>query len=108
MSDIRPALQSALDAFGLPATVTVPDGAPVTTTAFWLPSVTVSVPVGAEYQREEQKRRIALPLAGLDAMPRGTVVVVAEYLGATPTSWRVDEAERIDFDHYRATVVPNV
>lgn len=100
-------MAAALDAFGLAATVSPPGEPSVETTALWLPPVTVEAPSGSDFRRAEQKRVLALPLSGLPAVPRGTTVTVAEYEGAMPVDWKVDEAERVDFDHFRLLVVPS-
>ncbi|KKM71001.1 hypothetical protein LCGC14_1434940 [marine sediment metagenome] len=104
--DLRPPLKAALDAFGLPATVTPPGGPTVQTTAVWLPPVTVDQPTTSDLRRAEPRRVLALPLAEAPQVPRDTVVSVPEHKGAVAADWKVDEAERIDFDHWRMMVVP--
>jgi hypothetical protein len=104
VSDLRPPIGIALDAFGVDATVTPPGADAVETRAIWLPSTTVET--GEELRRAEPRRVLALPLEGLPEVPRGTVVTVPEFEGADPSDWKVDAAERIDFDHYRAVVMP--
>ena len=100
-------MQSALDAFGLAAVVTPPGGPAFDTTAIWLPPVTIDHPVGQEFQRAEPKRVLGLPFTqGVTSIPRGTVVVVPEFDGASPSSWKVDEVERVNPDEWRMTVVP--
>ena len=106
MADLRPPLALALDAFALDAVVTPPSGPAVQTRAIWLPPVTVEYPSGSEFRRAESRRVLALPLEGLPQVPRGTVVTVPESEGAPTADWKIDEAERVDFDHYRAVVVP--
>lgn len=104
--DLRPTIESALDAFSVDAVVTPPGGAAVETRAIWLPPTSVEHPVGSEARRAELRRVIALPLAGLPQVPRGTVVSAPPEEGADPADWRIEDAERVDFDHYRAVVVP--
>jgi hypothetical protein len=104
--DLRPNIESALDAFSVDAVVTPPGGAAVGTRAIWLPPQTVDHPVGSEMRRAEMRRVLALPLEGLPQVPRGTVVSAPEQEGAAAANWRIEEAERVDFDHYRAVVVP--
>ncbi len=107
MTDLRPTIESALDAFsGLGAVVTPPGGAAVETRAFWLSAVTVDYPTDADQRRAEPRRRLVIPLDGVTQIPRGTTVTVPEYEGAVARTWKVDEAERIDHDHYRLVVVP--
>lgn len=104
MTDIRPSFEAFLDAFGVGAVVSPPDCPAVETRAFWIPPSTAEV--GAELRRAEPRRVLALPLDGLPEVPRGTLVTMPEYDGAEPADWKIDSAERVDFDHYRAVVVP--
>jgi len=92
-------------AFSLPAVVTPPGGAAVETRALWLPPTTAESPA-TDHDRAEAMRVVALPLDGLPNVPRGTVIVVAAYAGGTALSWKVDAADRVDWDHYRALVRP--
>lgn len=108
MLDSRPPFQSFVDALGQAATVTPPGEPSVITSAIWLPPVTVEMPTGSDFRRAESKRVLALPLAGLPDVPRGTVVTTAEFPGVAASDWSVDEAERIDFDHWRVLVIPVV
>lgn len=104
--DLRPPLSAALAAFGVDATVTVPNGTPVETTAIWLPPVTEEMPVGADFRRAEPVRVLALPLADVPEIPRGTVVTAAEVEGGIEADWKVDAVSRLGVDHYRLVVVP--
>jgi hypothetical protein len=106
VSDLRPSIDAALGAFALDAVVTPPDQEAVETVAFWLPPTTIQPPTGSEFRRAELRRVLVLPLVGLPEVPRGTVVAVAEFDGGDVREWKIDEAERLDFDHYRAVVVP--
>jgi len=74
----------------------------------WLPPVTVDYPTGQDYRRAEPKRLLALAASEVPQVPRGTLVVVAEEDGGPLVAWTVDETERIDFDHHRLLVVPEV
>ena len=76
------------------------------TRAIWLPPVSVEYPTGTEFRRAEARRVLALPLEGLTEVPRGTVVSVAPSEGSVVRDWKIDEAERVDADHYRVIVVP--
>lgn len=105
--DLRPEIDAALEAFGLEATVTVPDAEAVKATVFWLPSTAPDVPDGqAPFRRAEQRRELVLPVDDVPQVPRGTIITVAEYEGGTPRSWRVDAMEKPDYDHHRVIVVP--
>jgi hypothetical protein len=102
MGDVRPPISAALDVFGLAATVTVPGEASVSVTAFWLPPVAYS----QEFHPNERKRILVLPLAALPELPSGTIVNVPEVAGGQASDWKVNEVDRVEFDHYRAVVVP--
>jgi hypothetical protein len=107
MADARPTIASASRAFGLPAAVTPPGGATFQTTVIWLPPVTVEHPSSASLQRAEARRVLSFPVTpDVTSVPRGTVVVVAEFKGQPDKSWKVDAAERVDPDHWRMIVVP--
>lgn len=105
MTDARPSITSALDALGLDAVVTPPGGDPVETRAMWLGSST-EVPPGQDSRRVERHRVLALPLEGLPAIPRGTIVTIPEYDGAAATDWSIDSVLREDWDSRRVLVLP--
>ena len=104
--DLRPSIEAALAAFALEAVMTPPGGPAVEARAIWLPSTTVEYPTGSEYRRAEMRRVIALTLDGVSLIPRDTIVTAPEYSGAVAVDWKVDESERVDFDHWRVVVVP--
>ena len=107
MSDARPPISAALRAFGLPGQVTPPGEDAYEATVIWLPPVTADQPTGREFGRAEPRRVLALYVEnGVTSLPIGTVVVAAEFLGTQAASWKVDQAERIDPEHWRMTVVP--
>lgn len=104
--DLRPTLDSALDAFGVDATVTAPGGSPVATRVIWLPPTTIESPPGSAFRRVESKRVVALPASAVPSTPRGTIVSAPELPGGPVANWRVDEGEKVAADEYRAIVVP--
>ncbi len=104
-TDLRPTFESALDAFGLDATVTPPASAPVVTRALWLPHITEDLPGDGTLRRAEARRRLAIELADVPSIPRGTIVSVPEFKGQPSELWKVDEADRVDHDHFRLVVV---
>jgi hypothetical protein len=106
MADLRPPFVAALDAFGVAATVVVPDGDPVETRVLWQPPITEEYPKGGDHRRATPRRRMAVPLADVPHLPRGTVITAAEVLGQTAVDWSVDETERVDNDHHRVVVLP--
>ena len=92
-------------AFGLPATVTVEGEAPVETTAFWLPDVNQDVPADAQFQRREPVKVLVLRKNEVPRVPIGTVVAMAEILGAAVEAWTVDGFERGYPDEHRVIVI---
>jgi len=106
--DLRPSLDAAFRAFGLPATVTPPGDSTVSAVALWLPPVTVENPSATEYRRAEARRVLALKISEVPQVPRGTVIVAPEMIGLADATWSVDETERVDPDHWRVMVVPFV
>src|SRR5690349_19175419 len=105
MSDLRPPFVAALDAFGAAATVTIPDGDPVETRIMWLPPITEDYPTGSDQRRAVPRRRMAIPLADVPRIPRGTIVLAPEVPGADDIRWAVDETDRVDGDHHRVVVM---
>ena len=106
--DLRPPLESALDAFAPsePAVVTVPGEGPVETRAFWLPPTTEDVP-GGDLRRSESHRVLVLPKSTVPQAPRGTIVSIPESEGADASEWRVDSLEHDGHDEHRVIVVPH-
>lgn len=103
--DARPGITEAVDAFGVPATVTPPGGDPVETRLIWLVS-TIEHPGGADLRRAEVRHLAAIPLTGLsDGIPRGTAVSAPEHAGGDVESWKVDTFLRLDVDFYRVVLV---
>lgn len=98
-------MSAAQAAFGVDATVTVPGRGPVDTTVFWLPSTTEDFPTGQTFARSEQRRVLVIPVVDVAEVPRLTLVSCAEADGMDPAEWRVEESERVDYDHHRAIVI---
>jgi len=102
--DSRPSIDSALEAFGLPAVVTrpAPDNTAVTTTGFW------SLPregevAGSDFGKLESQKLLVLPKSALSTLPRGTQVVIAETSGAATKTWLVEGLARVvEVDCWRA------
>jgi len=105
--DIRVPMDPALEAFGVPATVTrpAPDHEPIETSVIWVTPITDDVPGGMEFQRKERRRVLVLDRNAVPTVPRGTVIVAAERLGEVERTWRVDGLELEDADHHRVRVV---
>lgn len=106
MFDLRPPFAAALDAFGVAATVTLPDGSPVATRVVWQPPITEEYPTGSDHRRATPRRRLALPVVDVPLVPRGTIILAPEVSGDPSSEWSVDETERVDNDHHRVVVVP--
>jgi hypothetical protein len=109
MPDLRPSITSALAAFGLPATVTIPGEEPVVTTAIWLSPVSVDTP-GVLQPTNTPQPSLAIPRAGLKAgpVPRGTLIEAAEYTGGPVLPWIVEAILGMTADEVRVVVIPDV
>lgn len=92
-------------AHGVPATVTVPDGSPVSTRIIWLTPINDGVP-NQTLRRDEPRRSMAIRRDDVLNPPRGTVVEVTEHNLDSPESWTVDATEEVNPDHTRVFVVP--
>lgn len=106
-SDLRPSIDLALEAFGLPATVIrpAPDNAPVETTAIWTVEEGTDLPAGNEMRRRDPRR--ILTVRRLDFAvppPRASLIDAPEYLGGPMKRWRVERIDRSEFDAWRLVV----
>lgn len=97
---------------GVPATVTrpFPDETPIETRGIWLtPGLsrpfTEPYPGGAQLQRREPERVIALQRSEVPTVPRGTRIDAAERIGGAVVAWRVDTVEHVDAGQHRVFVV---
>ena len=93
--------------YGVPAVVTrpAPSNTPVSVTAIW--RVTPQqVPTGAGFQAIAPQRVLAIPRGSLPTLPIGTAVTAPEYQGGPSRSWVVDSLESVEYDHFRAVMVP--
>lgn len=93
---------------GVLATVTrpAPDNTPIETVGVWLPPATEGFPTGADFQRREPQRVMALRRDEVPSVPRGTLIAAPEKGGDAVQVWRVDGFERYDADHHRVLVIP--
>jgi hypothetical protein len=107
MANHRVPMASALDAFSVPATVTVPGGDAVETRGIWVSPLTEEMPVGRELQRRDPRRILALPRADVPQPPKGTTIVCVEDGGDDDDlrTWRVDGIDRMEGDCVRVIVV---
>lgn len=106
MSDLRPSLDPPFEVFGLPATLTVPGGTPITTTGVWVTLQTALMPAGLDARVAEARKVLALRGDELPAVPRGTLVEISERAGEPVRSWRVDGFDRVDEEDLRVLVIP--
>ena len=76
---------------------------PIETRGIWLVPETAGLPSGAEFQRKNGRRIMALRRDEVPEIPRKTTVTIA----ADPLDeiWMVDSVDTIDADHYRVTLV---
>lgn len=92
-------LDPAFAAFGVPVTVTPPDGGSVETTGFWVANAFNDIdPVGQDRQRRDPRRILVL---GLTSVLRGSAVLAPPPGGTTRLNWVVDNIDRQDGDHVR-------
>lgn len=99
-------LASTWATFGVAATVRVPDGDPVSCRVIWVTPPTDAAPTGAEFQRRDQRRSVAIRRADVPAVPRGTVIEAVEKDGDAARTWVVDGTLVVEAEHVRVTVVP--
>jgi len=106
-ADVRVPFAALQEAFGVPGTVTIPDGTPVATDVVWILPSTPEYP-SEEFARREPKRVLAISRDEIPLVPRGTVIVAAERLGDVERTWIVDSLAHLDADHTRVLVVPGI
>ncbi len=92
---------------GMPATVTrpFPDDTPIVTRVVWVLPSTDAVPLGADFQRQDVRRVVALRRDEVPTVPTRTIVVAPETAGGADQRWRVEGPERMEADHGRYVVV---
>ena len=72
------------------ATVTPVGGDPVETEGLWVSPDIVEFPEGAEFQRRDGTRLLAVTAAAVPSAPRKTVVVAPETAEGDDKTWRVE------------------
>jgi hypothetical protein len=90
---------------GVPAVLTIPDGAPVSCTVIWLSPATDVQPTGTDIRRADARRGIAVRTSEVAALPRGSSIAVAEAPGEEAADFLVDSIDKVEHGEYRATVV---
>ena len=74
-------------------------------TAAWLTTPQLT-PLGAGFQASAPQRVLVIPRAALPTLPKSTTVTAPEYQGGPSRSWVVDSLESVEYDHFRAVMVP--
>jgi hypothetical protein len=110
LGPLRPLARAlSLSAFGVPATVTLPNDLPVETTGIWVQSLEETQPFGQDLGRREPRKVLAIPrTTALPVVPRGSLIVAAELSGESARTWRVDGLDRVEVDLVRVILVPVV
>ena len=103
--DLRPSLTLALDAFSVPAVVTLKSENPVTTRGVWLSPEAVGFDVGDEYQGRAPKRIMAIAKADVPTIPRGTTIVAPEESGEATKTWEVQESALVQHDQHNVVLI---
>ena len=105
--DLRVPFTACQEAFGLPGTVTrpAPDDTPIETTVVWMPTRSEDIPGDAQFTRRDPIRVLAIGLADVPTVPRGSTIRAAEVLDGTERTWKVDSTDRVEHDHVRVIVV---
>jgi hypothetical protein len=104
--DLRPALTPALAAFGIAATVTPKDGAPVVVTVIdaGRPAPPAVGALGmAPAAIVELRKVVAVPRDSVPSLPVGSTILV-DLDGAGARVWRVDRIDAFMPDEYRVVV----
>ncbi len=103
------ALDLTASAHGVAATVSrpAPDDALIVTRGVWITTpLEETRPYGTDFQRRDPRRVFALSRATVPTLPRGSVIVAAEYLGGAIKVWRVDGLDpQVVPEQWRAIVI---
>ena len=104
MTDIRPPLGLAMDAFSVPIVVTLPYENPVTKRGAWVPPTPEAF--GDEIQRVELRRIMAVMKSEVPALPTGTLIDAPEFKDSAIKTWKVDaHALGSDDEHHRVLLL---
>ena len=99
-------LELNMDMHGVPATVTPPGEADITTRVIWLSPVVDDNPAGRELDRREPRRMMAISRTDVENVPRGTVIAAPEKHGGDSRNWQIDSTESTEPDHFKVIVIP--
>jgi hypothetical protein len=105
--DLRPSLGPALEAFGVPVTLTPLDlTAPVVTTGIWSSPLPEPQPYGSDFLKRDPRKVLSIPRSAIAEVPRGLAIAAAEYDGGDVLSWKADGFDRtVETDCWRVLVV---
>ncbi len=110
MTDTRVPLNPAIEAFGLPATITPPGvgQTPISTSGFWVSAMSEEAPVGSEYRRRDPRRIFVLPLSSdVPEQDRGAILAAPEVDGGVTKTWQVvGLGQTVEPDCQRLIVTP--
>jgi hypothetical protein len=99
-------LDKSAAVYGAAAIITRPGEEAITATGLWLPPLAEDLPVGREFQRRDPRRILAFRVSEVAALPRGTLIDIAEYGGESRT-WKVEGlAEHQSPEQIRVIIVP--
>jgi len=103
--DFRVPMAPILAAFGVPATVTMPDAAPIETVGVWILPTMNDVPQGDPFTRRESRYLMALDRDAVPELPRFTLIEAPERLNGPVFEWTVDATDDGDPDQYRVILL---
>jgi hypothetical protein len=105
-------LETNFEVYGVPATITrpFPDDTPIESAVIWLtPGLTRPftdpLPLDQRLQRRDVERIVAIRVADVPTVPKGTRIDAAEPIGGVSRAWRVDSVEHVDSEQFRVHVV---
>lgn len=97
----------AVHGFDIVVTRPAPDDTPIETRGIWLTPTTDDMPPSSEAGRREAIRILALSLAAVPTVPKGTRIDAPPKAGDADLVWRVDGLAQREADHVRVYVVPS-
>jgi hypothetical protein len=105
VGDLRPPLDAALTAFGVPATVTPVGGAPVAVTviAAGRPAPPAAGDLGLAASLVDLRRVVAVPRALVPTLPVHSTIL-ADLTGTGARAWHVDRVDDHAPDEFRVVV----
>jgi hypothetical protein len=104
--DLRPSLDPAFAAFGVPATVTPAGGVPIATTVIGQADLMLTQEANADPSIVDYRRRVAVRKSDVPELPVGSTILAPAgfVLAGTPTTYTVDLTEDLDPEVHHARV----